>query len=208
MSSTVSHPYSKLNFPSAGANVVLHKDSKWRESWNQFKDSNPVMQNMLNMRRRYEESDNVLLNTSRVLMDRMRDMFGTVMEESEHAHTIAEIREHDPSFTVDRFMKDAREFMIPEVLEAFVDWNRNELKQWCSASVMSLLEASREPLNQKNLKVEGRILDLRQVELAAAKMIEDTPVLILSFKTQQTEVVRNAQGELVMGSPVSFSKFP
>ena len=33
-----------------------------------------------------------------------------------------------------------------------------------------------------------------------AKVIEGTPMLIISFKTQQIEVVRNLQGEIVSGS--------
>lgn len=30
--------------PNAGASIVIHKDSKWKESWNKFKEENPVMQ--------------------------------------------------------------------------------------------------------------------------------------------------------------------
>lgn len=30
--------------PDAGANLVLHKDSKWKESWNKFKEESPIMQ--------------------------------------------------------------------------------------------------------------------------------------------------------------------
>lgn len=30
--------------PDAGANLVIHKDSKWKESWNKFKEESPVMQ--------------------------------------------------------------------------------------------------------------------------------------------------------------------
>lgn len=28
----------------AGAQMVLHKDSKWKESWNKFKEDSPIMQ--------------------------------------------------------------------------------------------------------------------------------------------------------------------
>jgi mitochondrial import inner membrane translocase subunit TIM44 len=30
--------------PEAGSGVVLHKDSRWKEAWDKFKDSNPVVQ--------------------------------------------------------------------------------------------------------------------------------------------------------------------
>lgn len=186
--------------PNAGANVVLHKDSKWKEAWSNFKDKNPIIQGVFSMRRRYEESDNVFVNTSRVLADRFRDIFGSVMEENEHAITLAELKYLDPSFELEKFMKETREFMIPEVLEAYVDWNPKELKQWCSDAVFSVLEAARHPISQQGHSVKGKILDLRNVELVMAKMMEDTPLLILSFKTQQTEVVRDRNNELVAGS--------
>jgi import inner membrane translocase subunit TIM44 len=144
----------------------LHKDSKWKEAWTSFKESNPVVQGIFTMRRRYEESDNVLVNTSRVLGDRFREMFGSVFEETEHAQALAEIREIDPSFTLEAFMKEAREFMIPEVLEAYVEWNPKTLKSWCSDAVYSILEASREPLVHQMHTVEGRILDLRNVDVS------------------------------------------
>lgn len=35
--------------PEAGANMVLHKDSKWKESWNKFKEDSPIMQGNLTM---------------------------------------------------------------------------------------------------------------------------------------------------------------
>lgn len=150
----------------AGANVVLHKDSKWQEAWKSFKTSNPVVQGIFNMQRRYEESDNVFTNTTRILTDRLRDMFGSMFEETEHAQALAEIRMIDPSFSVESFMKEAREFMIPEVLEAYVDWKPKTLKEWCSDSVLSVLEASREPLVQEGHSVEGRLLDLRNVDVS------------------------------------------
>jgi import inner membrane translocase subunit TIM44 len=35
--------------PEAGANLVIHKDSKWKESWSKFKDDSPIMQgNLMN----------------------------------------------------------------------------------------------------------------------------------------------------------------
>lgn len=129
-------------------------------------------------------------------------MFGTMVEETEHGQTIAALRESDPHFEVEHFLKDAREFMIPEVMEAFIEWQPAELKQWCSEGVFNVLEMSREQATQDGHVIEGRLLDLRNVELAMARMMEDIPLLILSFKTQQTEVVRDRVGEIVMGSPV------
>jgi import inner membrane translocase subunit TIM44 len=183
--------------------IVIHKDSKWKESWNKFKDGNPVIQGIFSMRRRIDESDNILINAARIVNERIKNVLGLVFDETEHAQTLAEIRMIDPTFNLDTFMKETREFVIPEVLEAFIDWDKKKLSQWCSESVLSVLEASRQPLREQGLVSEGRLLDLRNVELEAAKMMDNNvPILILSFKTQQIEVVKNAKtGEIVDGSP-------
>ena len=117
------------------------------------------------MRRKYEESDNVLVNTARVLTDRFRDMFGSVMEETEHGQALAELREIDPTFQLEQFMRETREFMIPEVMEAFVHWDTKELKEWCSDGVYNILEVSRDHSTQQGYQIEGRLLDIRNVEV-------------------------------------------
>ena len=38
-----------------------------------------------------------------------------------------------------------------------------------------------------------------------AKMLEDTPVLLLTFKTQQIEVIRDKEGQIVKGSTDSIN---
>jgi import inner membrane translocase subunit TIM44 len=118
------------------------------------------------MRRRYEESDNAVVNTARVLADRLRDIFGPVFEETEHAHALAELREVDPSFTIEDFMKEAREFMIPEILEAYIDWDEETLKQWCSDGVFNILQMSRYLDLEEGSTIEGQLLDLRNVDVS------------------------------------------
>jgi import inner membrane translocase subunit TIM44 len=50
-----------------------------------------------------------------------------------------------------------------------------------------------------------KLLDIRNVELVAAKILDtDIPVLVISFQTQETLVFRNAQGEIAVGKEVGF----
>lgn len=50
-------------------------------------------------------------------------------------------------------------------------------------------------------RLDGRILDLRHIELVTARLLEETtPVLVLSFSTQQTAFLRDiATGAIVDG---------
>ncbi len=160
---------------------------------------------MFTIRRRYEESDNPIINTTRFFADRIRDMFGPIVEETEHGQTIAEIRAVDPTFELDTFLKESREFLIPEVVEAVVEWRPDILRQWCSEAVVTVLEAAHADITQDGHTAKGQVLDLRNVELVMAKMMDNVPLLVLTFKTQQTETVYDKHGAIVSGSPVRIN---
>ena len=61
---------------SAGESMVLHKDSAWKETWSKFKDTNPVMQSVFNMKKNYEDSENVFVAWARVVTDKISDVWG------------------------------------------------------------------------------------------------------------------------------------
>jgi len=41
----------------------------------------------------------------------------------------------DPRFNLEEFMKEAREFIIPEIMEAYLSGDASTLKEWCSEAV-------------------------------------------------------------------------
>lgn len=58
-----------------------------------------------------------------------------MLEESDTAIAMKEIKKIDPSFTLESFMKDAREYIIPEVIEAIINKDLQGLRRWCSEAV-------------------------------------------------------------------------
>lgn len=187
--------------PEAGANMVLHKDSKWKESWNKFKEDSPIMQGIFRARRNYEESDNVFVSYSRAFTDRISDTFGSIFEESDQAQAIRAFQSIDPTFNMDKFMTDARKYIVPELMEAYLKGDVETLKLWCSEATYNVLTAVIQAQMQQGLISDCKIQDLRDIELVAAKILEnDVPVLVLSFRTQEIIVFRNAKsGEIVYG---------
>jgi len=119
----------------AGESMVLHKDSAWKETWSKFKDTNPVMQSVFNMKKNYEDSDNVFVAWARVVTDKISDVFVSIMDETENAKTIRAFQMIDPTFNIDNFMKEAREFIIPEVMDAVLTADSELLNEWCSEAV-------------------------------------------------------------------------
>lgn len=176
----------------AGESMVLHKDSAWKETWSKFKDTNPVMQSVFNMKKNYEDSDNVFVAWARVVTDKISDVWVSMLDETENAKTIRALQMIDPRFKMDNFMKEAREFIIPEIMDAVLNADSETLNEWCSEATYNVLTAGFQAQIAQGLVSDCKILELRNVELVSAKVLEnDVPVLIISFNTQEVTVFRN-----------------
>ncbi|KAL8689818.1 MAG: hypothetical protein Q9218_004591 [Villophora microphyllina] len=176
--------------PNAGTNVTLHKDAKWKESWQGFKDSS-VMQSIFALRSSYHESENPLVSTARSITDRIAGFFA----ENETAMVIKKFREMDPTFQVEPFLREMREYILPEVLDAYVKGDTETLKLWLSAAQYQVYAALAQQYTTAGLKSDGRILDIRHVDVLSARMLEpgEVPVFIITCRTQEVHVYRNAK---------------
>ena len=108
----------------------------------------------------------------------------------------------DPSFQLEPFLQDMREYMLPEVLDAYVKGDTETLKLWLSAAQYQVYSALMHQYTTTGLKSDGRILDIRNVDVLNARMLEpgEIPVFILTCRTQEVHVYRNAKsGELAAG---------
>ncbi|KAK2787902.1 protein translocase subunit [Emmonsiellopsis sp. PD_33] len=184
--------------PNAGTNVTLHKDSAWKESWKDFKDNSRVMQSLFSMKSTYNESENPLITTARSISDRVAGWFA----ENENAMVIKKFREMDPSFQIEPFLRELREYILPEVLDAYVKGDVETLKLWLSDAQFHVYAALAQQYTTAGLKSDGRILDIRHVDISHARMLEpgDIPVFIITCRTQEVHVYRNKKtNELAAG---------
>ncbi|KAL8715217.1 MAG: hypothetical protein Q9220_001175 [cf. Caloplaca sp. 1 TL-2023] len=184
--------------PDAGTNVTLHKDARWRESWRDFKDSSKVMQSIFALRSSYHESENPFVSTARSITDRIAGFFA----ENETATVIKKFREMDPGFQIEPFLREMREYILPEVLDAYVKGDTETLKLWLSAAQYQVYAALAQQYKTAGLKSDGRILDIRHVDVLSARILEpgEVPVFIITCRTQEVHVYRNAKsGDLAAG---------
>lgn len=175
----------------AGTNVTLHKDAAWKEAWRDFRDQNKFVQGIFSMKGKYEESENPLVSTARSITDRIGGWFA----ENETAMVVKKFREMDPSFQNEAFLQELREYILPEVLDAYVKGDIETLKLWLSAAQYSVYEALTKQYLQAGMKSDGRILDIRNVDILRARMLDpgEVPVFIITCRTQEVHVYRNAK---------------
>ncbi|RYO89863.1 hypothetical protein DL762_002948 [Monosporascus cannonballus] len=184
--------------PNAGTNITVHKDAAWKEAWKGFKDDNKFMQSLFSMKSVYQESENPLISTARSITDRVAGFFA----ENETAMVIKKFRAMDPNFQMEPFLQELREYILPEVLDAYVKGDTETLKLWLSAAQYSVYEALTKQYLQAGMKSDGRILDIRHVDILKARMLDpgEIPVFIITCRTQEVHVYRNAKtNELAAG---------
>jgi import inner membrane translocase subunit TIM44 len=119
------------SFLSAGEAVVLHKDNAKREKWENLKDSNPLLRKYYDIRQQYDESENPVISGLRTVTSTI----GSWFDETETAQATRISRYMDPTFTVETFGRELREYIIPEVVDAYLSADREMLQRWCGEAV-------------------------------------------------------------------------
>ncbi|KAL4000561.1 hypothetical protein ACER0C_008332 [Sarotherodon galilaeus] len=181
--------------------VVLHKDSKWYQQWKDFKDNNVVFNRFFEMKMKYDESDNAFIRASRAVTDKMTDIIGGLFSKTEMSEVLTEILKVDPSFDKDSFLKQCERDIIPNILEAMIQGELEVLKDWCYEATYSQLAHPIQQAKAMGLQFHSKILDIDNIDLAMGKMMDQGPVLIITFQAQLVMVIRNTKGEVVEGDP-------
>ena len=118
--------------------VTVTHQSNWRQRWQKLREENPISNSedlifplapvittlctavLYSLRMKYDESDHVVVRGSRAVTDRFGDAFGSVMNQSDMALALAEIKKIDRNFDKEKFIEHCRFEIIPTVLEVGV----------------------------------------------------------------------------------------
>ncbi|KAI9215776.1 hypothetical protein BC828DRAFT_401582 [Blastocladiella britannica] len=172
--------------------IVLHQDSRLKQSWAAFSASSPVAQSLIGIKNRVAESDNLVVSWGRYFAESVQDRFGGLFEETEMAKAMTLFKGLDPTFTQDGFMREAREFILPELLEAWLAGDREELARWCSEASLRVIMSPFDELTKVGMVSDCRLVELKRVDMAAAKVLDNNiPVVVVSFETQEMLVYRD-----------------
>ncbi|KAF5383613.1 hypothetical protein D9615_003724 [Tricholomella constricta] len=194
--------------PEAGQAVVLHKDSPRQEKWNRLKETNPVLRSFVELRQAFDESENAFVATMRSVTQSI----GTFFDENETAQVMRLMKAFDPEFNRESFERELREYIVPEVVDAYLSADKEALRSWCGEAFIKLLIwniqtynvlwATMEHYLRQGLISDSKVLDIRQVDVSDGKILEDdVPVFLVQFSTQEVLMFRNAKtGEIAVGA--------
>jgi import inner membrane translocase subunit TIM44 len=146
----------------------------------------------------YHESESPFISTLRSITSTV----GSWFDENETAQVIRAMREIDPDFRLEAFTGELREYIVPEVVDAYLSADRESLKQWCGEATFNVLWATMGQYVKQGLVSDSKILDIKHVDINTGKMLENNiPVFLVTFATQELLLFRNAKtGDVVVGS--------
>lgn len=179
--------------------VELHKDSKFYQSWQNFKENNAYLHKVLHWKLKYDESNNPVIRASRALTDKVSDIVGGLFQKTELSETLTEICKIDPTFDQKKFLRDCETDIIPNILEAMTQGNLEILKDWCHDAPYNLFAVPIKEAKMKGYRLDSKVLDIDNVDIVMGKVMEQGPVLIITFQSQQIMCVRDKNNNIVEG---------
>ncbi|PVH14428.1 uncharacterized protein CXQ87_002562 [Candidozyma duobushaemuli] len=193
----------KENENSSGALVATEHKARGpsaSERWEQFKLKNPVGRGIVYLKEKWEDSENGLIALIRTIIEKVTGFFS----ETEQAKVIKQFRMMDPNFRVTDFTKTLTNYIVPELLDAYIKNDAEVLKSWLSEAPFNVWQANNKQFIQQGLFSDGRILDIRGVDIVTCKNLQpnDTPVIVVSCRAQEVHLYRKAKtGEVAAGTP-------
>lgn len=172
---------------------VKSQETEWdrtKARWREAAQRHPVLRGIWNFSERAGEKAGAAAGN---MGDRM---FG----ETDEALTVYEIKERDPEFAMMGFMKEVREVIIPEVLEAYLKADEPTLKARCADKAYQAMFASMQERRHQGLTFDPRIIQIDDVQLSGARVLDNGPTLVVTFNAQQIHCIRDKNGLIVDGA--------
>lgn len=183
--------------------MVLHKDAKWFQAFQNFKENNQYVNKLFDYKTQYDESDNPIIRATRGITERFSSMFGGMFRSTEMSEVLTEIVRVEPTFSLDGFLKRVQYDIIPNVMEALSQGEMEILKDWCTETAFNMLTHPIEQCKQLKFTYHNEVLDISHLDIAATKIMDfgdqPSPVLIVTFTAQQIIYVTDSKGSVVEG---------
>ncbi|MGR3756904.1 MAG: Tim44/TimA family putative adaptor protein [Tranquillimonas sp.] len=136
-----------------------------------------------------------------------RDITDHVEDGSESARALASMKLAEPGFAVGEFLQGARG-AYEMILTGFERGDMDEIRPFLSDEVAEVFEQVIAERKEKGLTIESNFVGVRDVSLVSARFDRDTneAEVTVRFLGELTSVVKNADDEIVEGSPTEIKR--
>eukprot|EP01086_Lenisia_limosa_P011901 TRINITY_DN3880_c0_g1_i1.p1 TRINITY_DN3880_c0_g1~~TRINITY_DN3880_c0_g1_i1.p1 ORF type:complete len:450 (+),score=114.76 TRINITY_DN3880_c0_g1_i1:67-1416(+) len=185
--------------------MVIHEPSRLSSQIAEMKthilESKPV-QTYEHIKEKVTSSDNKAVQFSvqsaRLFKKGLTKIFG----ETKQAKALKAIKAVDPSFKLYNLLDDLEETVIPRVLKAFHEGDKETIRFYTEREAYGHMINALQELEDKGQAIDVEVLDLKELEFRGGDFLDGYPYLIFSFKIDQTTATRDIEtGTIVEGGP-------
>jgi len=136
------------------------------------------------------------------LVYRAHSVWSSMFAETEMGEAIRELRKIDPDFTMEGFLVEMEESIVPTVLGAFLRGDKKALRPWLGEAALAAVSASIDERKRAGRVMDPNILAIQHVNVHAAKVVEKLgPLIVVQFMAQQIDCLYDSKsGQVVEGS--------
>ena len=87
------------------------------------------------------------------------------------------------------------------IAAAFAKGKKSDLKPLLSSEIFKSFEKAIDDRKERNETAEFSLIGFKTIRLVKAEMIGDDVELTVEFETEQTNIVKDGQGQVVIGDP-------
>jgi import inner membrane translocase subunit TIM44 len=135
---------------------------------------------------------------------RISSVYDTLTAESAESMAVRELRQLDPTFTLEDWRRDVVEHTLPVIMQWFLEGRINQLKPWLGESVFKRLAAEMKAREAEGVQIDTHVLAIMNSEIVAVEpdvVNKGSPIIVLHFMCQQINCVRKkSDGEIVEGA--------
>lgn len=189
--------------PKADVKVVIYQESSWKTYWRQFRNDSWLFNRIDHWRRLYNYSENPVIEIIKGTMMSMENICRRLFAENEAAKVVRLFKNMDPNFRLESFLQELREYILPEIVDAYVKGDAETLKLWLGEASYQIWFATAKEYISQGLISDGKVLDIRGVDVVSYRILppNDIPCLVISFRAQEIHLYKNAKSkEVVAGS--------
>lgn len=101
---------------------------------------------------------------------RISSVYDTLTSETVEAQAVAELRELDPTFTLDDWREDVVEHTLPQIMNWFLQGKINQLKPWLGEGVFKRIAAEITARQQEGVEIDTHVLGIMNSEILAIEV--------------------------------------
>ena len=135
------------------------------------------------------------------------DIFDYVEENSRSADVFKKMKEFDSDFSVNKFVSGAK-MAYEMIIMAFENGDTEKLGTLLEQKVLKSFKSVIEKRKKDGLVIEAKFIGMRDIRVIDASFSEKTKIadITLSFKSEISTVVKDAEGSVVEGHPDEIKK--